>query len=75
MTDLHLFLPRASTIEFERPSMADPSYAEGERSEVNGVTQSRRRRNSLRALSRDRGFLLTNACVMFNRVRERRTVK
>lgn len=59
MTSLHLF----------------PSYSEGGRSEVNGVTQSPRRRNSLHAHRRERGFYLTNDCEMFNRGHEERTVK
>ena len=67
MTNLHLFPPSIGRSEFGQPSNFATSYAEGGRSEVNRVTQSRQRGNSRRAGFRGRGFSLTIACVLFNR--------
>lgn len=75
MTNLHLFPPSTGRSEFGQPSNSATSYAEGGRSEVNRVTQSRQRRNSRHARVRSRGFLLTIDGVLFNRRRESRTVK
>jgi hypothetical protein len=75
MTNLHLFPPSIGRSEFGQPSNFATSYAEGGRSEVNRVTQSRQRGNSRHAQLRRRGFSLTIDGVLFNRRRASRTVK